>query len=82
MTYHVLTAVPTGMHAHGYTRIALIEYTGQLPTHKLKINERFKGLRIIKSGIFNHIGQDTAAKRVQATWEEEAEKLNHVHADR
>ncbi|WVW77233.1 hypothetical protein Bhz55_00109 [Stenotrophomonas phage vB_SmaS_Bhz55] len=76
MSYHVLTAVPTGMHAHGYTRIALIEYTGTLPPERLKINPRFKGLRVVKCGIFNHVGEDTAAKRVQATWEEEARILN------
>ena len=79
MTYHVLTAVPSGMHAHGYTRVALIEYQGKLPLDKLKINERFKGLRIIKSGIFNHVGTDTAFKRVCSTWNEEAENLNYLN---
>lgn len=79
MTYHVLTAVPTGMHAHGYTRVALIEYTGRLDTSKLKINERFKGLRIVRSGIFNHVGTDTAFKRICSTWNEEADRLNYLN---
>ncbi len=79
MAYHVLTAVPSGMHAHGYTRVALVEYTGLLPAHKLKINPRFKGLRVVKSGIFNHIGTDTAFKRICSTWNEEAENLNHLN---
>lgn len=76
MNYHVLTAVPTGMHAHGYTRIAMIEYTGTLPTERLKINPRFKGLRVVKAGIYNHVGQDTAAKRVLESWTREAAILN------
>lgn len=79
MTYHVLTAVPTGMHAHGYTRVALVEYAGELPAHKLKINERFKGLRIVRSGIFNHVGTETAFKRICSTWNEEADKLNYLN---
>ena len=80
MSYHVLTAVPTGMHAHGYTRVALVEYTGRLDTSRLKINERFKGLRIVRSGIFNHVGTDTAFKRICSTWNEEADNLNYVHS--
>lgn len=76
MTYHVIEAVPSGMHAHGYTKLAVIEYTGRLPLDKLKINERFKGLRIIQQQLCNHVGQDTAYKRVRAEYEAMAKCLN------
>lgn len=76
MTYHVLEAVPTGMHAHGYTKLAVVEYNGKLSPDKLKINERFKGLRIVKQQLCNNVGQDTAYKRVRAEYDALVKCLN------
>ncbi len=77
MRYRVLTAVPTGMKAFGYTRVALVAYNGLLPADKLKINPRFKGLSVIRHGTYSNRGEDSEAQRVIAQWTAEAECLNN-----
>ena len=77
MTHHVLTAVPTGMRAHGYTRVALVQYTGPLDHKRLKINERFNGLRILHQGTFSHRGDNNMAQRMMVEWSALADCLNN-----
>lgn len=77
MAYHVLEAAAAGMRGMDSRRVALVHYTGTLPADKLKINERFKGLRIVKVAVCNALGHNSHHMRTMKEWQHEAKALNN-----
>lgn len=74
--YYALEAVAPGMRGRDSRRVALVRYTGHLEPHKLKINERFKGLTVVWCETHKALGHNSMHMRRLKEAEAEAKALN------
>lgn len=74
--YYALEAAAPGMRGKDSRRVALVHYTGRLEPHKLKINERFKGLTVVWCETHKSLGHDSKHMRRMREAESEAKALN------
>ena len=74
--YYALEAAAPGMRGRDSRRVALVRYEGHLEPHKLKINERFKGLTVVWCETHKSLGHDSRHMRRLKEAQQEAKALN------